>query len=145
MKFVPHTEDSLYSKYWGFSILIYLFYFYLVINSFIYVSIYLFINPCFRELKSAPHWGFRHTHLAVMASGGREQIQDLLEKLHHGVSGNDIRSSRHAKDIIVDISVHLSKDLSPVQYGELFYFIEHYCLRVAVGSVHILYILCCYP
>uniref|UniRef100_A0A0P4W3R0 non-specific serine/threonine protein kinase n=1 Tax=Scylla olivacea TaxID=85551 RepID=A0A0P4W3R0_SCYOL len=51
-----------------------------------------------------------------MASGGREDVQDLLEKLHHYSSGNELRNARSARDIVVDISEHLTKDLSPVQY-----------------------------
>lgn len=56
-----------------------------------------------------------------MASGGREGVQDLLEKLHHFSSGNEARNARSARDIVVDISECLTKDLSPVQYGKLIY------------------------
>ncbi|MPC30570.1 DNA-dependent protein kinase catalytic subunit [Portunus trituberculatus] len=55
-------------------------------------------------------------HISVMASGGREEVQELLEKLHHFTSGNELRNARSARDIVVDISEYLTKDLSPVQY-----------------------------
>lgn len=93
-------------------------------------------NACIHGsvLKSVPKVDsiIRTSLSAAMASGGREEIEDLLEKLHHCTSGNHIRNARNARDIVVDISEHLSKDLSPVQYGK--FFPEVGCPRRRVGS-----------
>ncbi|XP_050692200.1 DNA-dependent protein kinase catalytic subunit-like isoform X2 [Eriocheir sinensis] len=49
-------------------------------------------------------------------AGKKKDIESLLDKLHDFSPGTDQCNARYAKDIIVDISEHLSVDLSPVQY-----------------------------
>lgn len=55
-----------------------------------------------------------------MAAAGskRKDVNSLLEKLHDFSPGSVQCHAGHAKEVVVDISEHLSVELSPVQYGE---------------------------